>query len=55
MKKQKGKNEKRIIDLTRFISQKDAMFDPDGMYTGVPDEVFYDNEYEQPIQDADDL
>lgn len=44
-----------IIDLRRFISSKDSFFDPQGQYTGVPNEVFYDNVDEMPIQDADDL
>lgn len=51
----KDKNVKRVVDLTRFISRDDAKYDPDGMYTGIPNEVFFDNVYERPIQDADDL
>lgn len=59
-KKQNRKNDdldktQEIIDLRRFISSKDSFFDPQGSYTGVPNEVFYDNAVEEPIQDADDL
>lgn len=59
-KKKQNKNidlekTQEIIDLRRFISSKDSFFDPQGSYTGVPNEVFYDNALEQPIQDADDL
>ena len=32
-----------------------ANFDPAGSYTGVPNEVFYNNVTEEPVQDADDL
>ncbi len=60
LKKNRKKNTdlektQEIIDLRRFISSKDSTYDPQGMYTGVPNEVFYDNAVEQPIQDADDL
>lgn len=54
--KESNKNgDKAIIDLTRFISPETAKFDPDGSYTGVPNEVFYNNVTEEPVQDADDL
>ena len=52
---QKKNGDKAIIDLTRFISPETAKFDPDGSYTGVPNEVFYNNVTEEPVQDADDL
>ena len=29
--------------------------DPQGMYTGVPADMYYNGELEKPIQDADDL
>lgn len=57
-KSRKRKNERqntKLNDKTRFISPETAQFDPSGSYTGVPNEVFYDNSLEQPIQDADDL
>ena len=54
-KKSNKNGDKAIIDLTRFISPKTAKFDPDGSYTGVPNEVFYNNVTEEPVQDADDL
>ena len=40
-KKSNKNGDKAIIDLTRFISPETAKFDPDGSYTGVPNEVFY--------------
>lgn len=36
--------------LEGFLSMKSARTDPQGMYTGVPE-----NPYEKPVQDADDL
>ncbi len=54
-KKTSQNGDKAIIDLTRFISPETAKFDPDGSYTGVPNEVFYNNVTEEPVQDADDL
>jgi hypothetical protein len=29
--------------------------DVDGSYTGVPADMYYNDELEQPVQDADDL
>lgn len=54
-KKSNKNGDKAIIDLTRFTSPETAKFDPDGSYTGVPNEVFYNNVTEEPVQDADDL
>ena len=54
-KKSNKNGDKAIIDLTRFISPETEKFDPDGSYTGVPNEVFYNNVTEEPVQDADDL
>lgn len=54
-KKSRKNGDKAIIDLTRFISPETAKFGPDGSYTGVPNEVFYNNVTEEPVQDADDL
>ena len=54
-KKSNKNGDKAIIDLTRFISPETAKFAPDGSYTGVPNEVFYNNVTEEPVQDADDL
>lgn len=36
--------------LKGFMSMASSDTDPQGMYTGVPE-----NPYEQPVQDADDL
>ncbi len=36
--------------LEGFLSMASTKTDPQGMYTGVPE-----NPYEQPVQDADDL
>lgn len=36
--------------LEGFLSMKSAATDPQGMYTGVPEDP-----YEEPVQDADDL
>jgi hypothetical protein len=48
--KNNDKQKKEIIDLTRFINPNEAKFDPQGSWTGVPENI-----YEEPIQDADDL
>lgn len=51
----KEKNKKEIIDLTRFIAPENIKYDPEGMYTGVTSETYNGDEYDMPIQDADDL
>lgn len=45
----------RIIDLTSYINPKMVHSDPNGSYTGTTSDTFYNNEYETPVQDADDL
>lgn len=54
-KKKHDKNDKMRNDITRFVNKEATKFDPSGSYTGVPNEVFYNNVDENPIQDADDL
>lgn len=53
--RKKNKSSSNRNDDIHFIPEEDAIFDPDGSYTGVPNEVFYNNKNEKPIQDADDL
>lgn len=57
-KKRNAKNKlgKNIIDLTSYISPEIVNADPNGSYTGVPADMYYNNELDDlPIQDADDL
>lgn len=54
-KKQKNINGKKIIDLTSYISKDMVQSDTNGSYTGMTADTFYNNEYETPVQDADDL
>ena len=49
------KNGARIIDLTSYISPDQILSDVDGSYTGITADTFYNGEYEEPVQDADDL
>lgn len=54
----KNKQKKDVIDLTSYMDASDAdLVETDvlGSYTGVPEEQFYDDEEELPVQDADDL
>lgn len=53
--KKKNENKKEIIDLTSYLNPDIVNTDPNGSYTGVPSETFYDDELVEPIQDADDL
>ena len=55
--KQKGENinGKKIIDLTSYISPDMVQSDTNGSYTGMTADTFYNGEYEDPVQDADDL
>lgn len=58
MKKKNKKNnneDKTIIDLTSYISPEMVRSDVNGSYTGVTEETYYGDEYEVPVQDADDL
>lgn len=56
-KKNKNKNEnnKKVIDLTSYISPDMVQSDTNGSYTGTTENTFYNGEYEEPVQDADDL
>jgi len=53
--KKDEKKKKKIIDLTSYISPEMINCDVDGSYTGVPADMYYNGELEQPVQDADDL
>lgn len=48
-------NSKRIIDLTSYISPDMVQSDTNGSYTGTTADTFYEDEFEDPVQDADDL
>ena len=48
-------NGKKIIDLTSYISPEMVQSDTNGSYTGVTADTYYHDEYEVPVQDADDL
>lgn len=58
-KKKKGEKEsvngKKIIDLTSYISPEMVQSDTNGSYTGIPADTYYHDEYDIPVQDADDL
>ncbi len=55
-KAKKNKNGKPIIDLTSYISPEIVDADPNGSYTGIPADMYYNNELDDmPVQDADDL
>lgn len=45
----------KVIDLTSFINPKMIHSDPNGSYTGTTSDTFYKNDYDDPVQDADDL
>ncbi len=51
----KNQNKKPIIDLTSYLSPDMVNSDTDGSYTGIPKDMYYNDELEQPVQDADDL
>lgn len=53
--KREIKNGKKIIDLTSYISPEQILSDVNGSYTGITADTFFNGEYEQPVQDADDL
>lgn len=48
-------NGKRIIDLTSYISPEMVRSDPNGSYTGVTADEYFHNDFDFPVQDADDL
>lgn len=55
-KKNNKKNTKRIIDLTSYINPEMVKNDVNGSYTGIPADMYYNNELDEiPVQDADDL
>ena len=53
--KKEMKNGAKIIDLTSYISPEQILSDVNGSYTGITADTFYNGEYEEPVQDADDL
>lgn len=55
LKKKNNKKKKPIIDLTSYISPDMVNCDVDGSYTGIPADMYYNDELEVPVQDADDL
>lgn len=50
MQKKKKKEDKITEKVQGIISMQSSVTDPDGSYTGVPE-----NPCDQPIQDVDDL
>ncbi len=48
-------NNKKIIDLTSYISPDMIQNDTNGSYTGTTANTYYRDEFEEPVQDADDL
>ncbi len=55
-KNNKSDKNRRITDLTSYISPEMVQSDVDGSYTGVPADMYYNNELDEiPVQDADDL
>lgn len=53
--KKRNKNKPKIIDLTYYISPDMVQSDTNGSYTGMTADTYYNGEYEEPVQDADDL
>jgi len=53
--KKQSINGKKVIDLTSYISKDMVQGDVNGSYTGTTADTFYNDEYEVPVQDADDL
>jgi len=53
--KEKKINGKKVIDLTSYISPEMVQSDTNGSYTGTTADTYYNGEYEEPVQDADDL
>lgn len=49
------KKKSRIKDLSNFVSAEDLNFDPYGSYTGTTYDTYYGDEFDDPVQDADDL
>ena len=53
--KTENANGKRIIDLTSYISPEMVQSDTNGSYTGVTADTYFHDDYDLPVQDADDL
>ena len=53
--KNKNKNKNKFNDYTSFLNPEIVQADPQGMYTGVPADMYYNDELDMPVQDADDL
>ena len=53
--KNKNKNKNKFNDYTLFLNPEIVQADPQGMYTGVPADMYYNDELDMPVQDADDL
>ena len=53
--KNNKKHKNKFNDYTSFLNPEIVASDPQGMYTGVPADMYYNDELEEPIQDADDL
>ncbi|MDE5984407.1 MAG: hypothetical protein K2H13_04045 [Eubacterium sp.] len=51
----KNQNKQPIIDLTSYLSPDMVNSDVNGSYTGVTADMYYNDELEDPVQDADDL
>lgn len=54
-KKESKINGKKVIDLTSYISRDMVQSDTNGSYTGTTADTYFKGEYEEPVQDADDL
>ena len=54
-KKRDNINGKKIIDLTSYISPEMVQSDTNGSYTGMTADTYYNDDYDIPVQDADDL
>ena len=53
--KKEVKNSKKINDLTSYISPDMLQSDTNGSYTGTTKDAYYGEDYDKPVQDADDL
>ena len=53
--KKRNKYKPIIIDMTSYISPDMVQSDTNGSYTGMTADTYYNGEYEEPVQDADDL
>ncbi len=53
--KKDDKKKKQIIDLRRFMEPELMKLDDSGSYTGITEDMIYDGDMDEPVQDADDL